>query len=74
MHLRVSEAESWLNHPITQKIQKELMTQKLIEQDDLKKHVRDHAILANRLGFIEGLERFLNINIKELINNGDEGS
>lgn len=71
MHLRVSEAESWLNHPITQKIQRELTTQKIIEQDDLKKHFGNHAKLAYSLGVIDGLEKFLKLNIKELIENAE---
>lgn len=68
MPLLVSELHNWMTHPITQKIYKELHIQRKLELDSIVcgACIEDHAKLTHRLGIIEGLDRFLELDIKDL--------
>lgn len=76
MQLLKSEYRQWLDHPVTKKIVKELTLQRDLEKKDLisGSHLENHAKLANSIGIIYGLEKFLNLNIQEMLDDENEGS
>ena len=79
MALLVSELSGWLNHPVTQRIYRELKELRDNEADTLVSGstLSDHARTAYIMGLIAGMDKFLKLDIKEFGNetesNGTQG-